>query len=311
MRSDASPRCSRCDRTAIFTAVIQPPLILFVAVPTAYFLFHGGQITGHQGHADQLRLSAHRAIPGDVLHVGGRAADRDGALVLRDVDATCRAGVRRQRSRRAAGLASKMSSLLSREPADEDDADADNRDPAPQAHHRPAEPSGQGGQHPLRPTRQTRHAVAIAARPPAGHRNHRTRRRTSAPASLNPADRVAAARRATAPATRIVDGTRKAVPPPAERRTGYDRPERRRRYDDYESLEPHGTNGNGTHHPVSRVRYRGDADDADEPRAEYRTRRAIARADRRTRQLGIRHLTAARAGSDLRPRPRALNCRRR
>ena len=33
-------------QTGIFTAVIQPPLILFVAVPTAYFLFHGGQITG-------------------------------------------------------------------------------------------------------------------------------------------------------------------------------------------------------------------------------------------------------------------------
>ena len=32
-------------QTGIFTAVIQPPLILFVAVPTAYFLFHGSQIT--------------------------------------------------------------------------------------------------------------------------------------------------------------------------------------------------------------------------------------------------------------------------
>ena len=33
-------------QSGIFTAVIQPPLILFVAVPTAYFLFHGGQLTG-------------------------------------------------------------------------------------------------------------------------------------------------------------------------------------------------------------------------------------------------------------------------
>ena len=33
-------------QAGVFTAVIQPPLILFVAVPTAYFLFHGSQITG-------------------------------------------------------------------------------------------------------------------------------------------------------------------------------------------------------------------------------------------------------------------------
>ena len=33
-------------QTGIFTAVIQPPLILFVAVPGAYFLFHGGAMDG-------------------------------------------------------------------------------------------------------------------------------------------------------------------------------------------------------------------------------------------------------------------------
>ena len=32
--------------SGIFTAVIQPPLILFVAVPGAYFLFHGAEFTG-------------------------------------------------------------------------------------------------------------------------------------------------------------------------------------------------------------------------------------------------------------------------
>ena len=32
--------------SSIFTAVIQPPLILFVAVPGAYFLFHGAAFTG-------------------------------------------------------------------------------------------------------------------------------------------------------------------------------------------------------------------------------------------------------------------------
>ena len=33
-------------QSGVFTAVIQPPLILFVAVPAAYFLFHGSTITG-------------------------------------------------------------------------------------------------------------------------------------------------------------------------------------------------------------------------------------------------------------------------
>ena len=33
-------------QSSIFTAVIQPPLILFVAVPSAYFVFHGAEFTG-------------------------------------------------------------------------------------------------------------------------------------------------------------------------------------------------------------------------------------------------------------------------
>ena len=44
--SDASPQCWRCGRSGVFTAVIQPPLILFVTVPGAYFLFHGGAMDG-------------------------------------------------------------------------------------------------------------------------------------------------------------------------------------------------------------------------------------------------------------------------
>ena len=33
-------------RSGIFTAVVQPPMILFVGVPGAYFLFHGAKLTG-------------------------------------------------------------------------------------------------------------------------------------------------------------------------------------------------------------------------------------------------------------------------
>lgn len=33
-------------QSGVFTAVIQPPIVLFAAVPGAYFLFHSGQIHG-------------------------------------------------------------------------------------------------------------------------------------------------------------------------------------------------------------------------------------------------------------------------
>jgi hypothetical protein len=55
-----------------------------------------------------------------------------------------------------------------------------------------------------------------------------------------------------------------------------EQPERRRRITDYEPPEPQGVNGSSsTHHPVSRVRYRGA--DEDESRTENRS------APRRTR----------------------------
>jgi hypothetical protein len=70
---------------------------------------------------------------------------------------------------------------------------------------------------------------------------------------------------------RSASSQRRGTPPP-ERRSGYERPERRRRYDDDQPPLYHGNNvngaGNGTHHPVSRVRYRG-AEDGDDY-AQYR-----------------------------------------
>jgi hypothetical protein len=73
-------------------------------------------------------------------------------------------------------------------------------------------------------------------------------------------------------------------PPPSERRSPYQRSDRHSRFDGFEPFEPHGpnatngsngsgeTNGsrNGSHHPISRVRYRG-ADDG-EQHSQYRAR---------------------------------------
>ena len=74
--------------------------------------------------------------------------------------------------------------------------------------------------------------------------------------------------------------------PPRERRSTYERPERRperrsdRRsrvegyepYEPYEPLEPHTRNGSSSHHPVSRVRYRGAEDDDERTPDRSRTR---------------------------------------
>ncbi len=71
-------------QSGIFTAVIQPPLILFVAVPGRLLPVPRRRVHRPQGHPDQLRLPADRTFPADAVHLGRCAADRDGPLVLRD-----------------------------------------------------------------------------------------------------------------------------------------------------------------------------------------------------------------------------------
>ena len=169
-------------QTGIFTAVIQPPLILFVAVPGAYFLFHGGDDGRHQGHADQLRLSPDRALPADVLHLGDRAAGRPGPLVHGDVDsAVARPPKPPSRSEgRLSAVTAKISGLLARDGDDEDIEETPAAAADQAAFDRPQRKDGQAGRgeprrtRERRPTKRTR-AVTLAARPPAGDRDHRAR----------------------------------------------------------------------------------------------------------------------------------------
>jgi hypothetical protein len=177
----------------------------------------------------------------------------------------------------SSSLTSKMASLLTKEP--DDDADADTAETPRRRQHsidrasRPAKATADKTTRSGRPAKRTTPSRSRHTRPPETEiiepvaerpRRQRSTRQAEQPPPAEPRRRP---RKSTA---------RKAVPPPAERRANYERPERRRRYDDYEPLEPHGTNGNGTHHPVSRVRYRGGADDA-ENRTEYRTPRRSRR----------------------------------
>jgi hypothetical protein len=259
-------------QSGIFSAVIQPPLILFISVPTAYFLFHGGQLGGIKDLAINLGYPLIERFPlmfftsAAVLLIGMARwyygmSSRRGAVSATEKESTG--------TSRASTLTSKVSSLFTAEP-DEDDAE-DSESPRrkhtidrPSRAARSTTSSARTGRTTKRATPpRSRHArppeteiiEPVAERP----RRARTPRKTDQPP-------VEPRRRSRTSSTRE---PRKSVPP-ADRRTSYERPERRRRLDDYEPLEPHGTNGNGTHHPVSRVRYRG-ADESDN-RADYRTR---------------------------------------
>jgi hypothetical protein len=265
-------------QSAIFTAVIQPPLLLFAAVPTAYFLFHGAQVGGFKDLAINCGYPLIERFPlmfftsAAVLLIGmGRwyygMSSRRGAARSTPTDASGKTGSR------VSSITSKVSSLLTGGPAQSDDDAADN-ELARRKHtiERPsrAAKSATGTGRTPRATKRATPSRSRHARPPETEiiepvvdrpRRPRTSRQSEQPPSADQPRR-----RPRAPSRE----PRKSVPP-TDRRTGYERPERRRRYDDYQPREPHVSNGSGTHHPISRVRYRGDAGEGDD-RSEHRSR---------------------------------------
>lgn len=256
----------------VFTAVIQPPLILFVLVPAAYFLMHSSDIHGIKdvlincGYPLIERFPLMFFTSAAVLLIGlarwylSAPARRD-ATASADTPAP------------AGRLSAKLASLFGGEPESEGEhkprRHSVERRPNPAAN-RGARPAKRAGA----PSR-SRHA-----RPPETETiepvvDDRPRRRRPRPAEPT-AEGAEPRRRPRSGSGREPRGS---VPPP-ERRGAYDdrgrpqrpqRSQRRSRYDDYEPLEPHRPGGGSTHHPVSRVRYRG-ADESDE-RSEYRSRR--------------------------------------
>jgi len=283
-------------RSGLFTAVVQPPLLLFVAVPGAYFLFHQSAIGGLRDVAINagyplierfllmLTTSALVLLIGAVRwYVGSRGASETAdAEVESDTAAP-------------GGLRAKISALING--TDPEDLD-DGAEPAPahgverSAARKSTPRRSSTGRDPKRaaPTR-SRHARPpiddVDAEPPRRRRPVRDedpaapRRRPREPREprqpgarsrdYRPRDREPRERDPRERATRERDP-----------RDSYDRP--RRRPNRYESYEPYPaepsyeaprrrptTSGDSSHHPVSRVRYRGAPDDGDD-RAEHRTR---------------------------------------
>lgn len=263
--------------SGIFTAVIQPPLILFGIVPAAYFVFHGSTITGIKdilincGYPLIERFPLMFFTSATVLVVGMLrwyfASSAHGATK----------GAEAETSDRAAGRLA---------PAETTTIDAVEGTPRHRRreHSNPAtKAAATSEQAPRRPKKTTRTTPAAGtprsrhARPPetelAEPTTNRPRRRPRPPV-VPPVEPSSEGRRRARPAA--PREPRRNLPP-VDARGADERPERRRRraghepYEPYDPFEPRPTNGAGaTHHPVSRVRYRG-ADDG-ESRSEHRTR---------------------------------------
>ena len=299
----------------VFTAIIQPPLILFFAVPGAYWLFHGRKVSNLKdllincGYPLIERFPLMLGTAGGVLLVGlvrwyFGASHRSAAADTEDDAIT--AGPEKSHSFISA-IGAKMNSLLGLA-SDENDADDARESKRTRAGGRPRKGAPRTG----RAERSGRSAARSSrshsrhARPPLEDEDERLaerprRRRPSPPRDVDPADPPRRPRRRPRPEG---DPELRGQAPRESgrdsrhsRRDPYERPAPRgSRFDGYDTYEPPyesrprranpgGPNGaNPTHHPISRVRYRGEAP-LNEPRGEPR---AEPRAERRSRSRPLR-----------------------
>ncbi len=277
-------------QAGIFTAVIQPPLILFGAVPAAYFLFHGAKFTG---------------VKDLVINCGYPLIERFPLMLFTSAGVLLVGLIRwylgRFHSTETHGVAaeSEQPSLVARLTA------LFNRDSA-------------GAETPEKGTRaraRREHAVERSARSAATQR--RSARRPAAPGTTSSRTTSSRARRPRPPLDDTVEPTRERAPrrrparefddsepprrsssrqprdpdlrgrPPREiRRDPHARrgrpTSRSSRFDPYEPVEPFdtpappprrrpGPNGNtATHHPISQVRYRKTAGGEEPPNGRPR-----------------------------------------
>jgi hypothetical protein len=259
-------------QSAIFTAVVQPPMILFISVPGAYFLFHDGKVNGLK---DILINCAYPLIERFPLMVVSSGVVLVIGLIRWVVGARSSGAESEPETDEKAGggLKAKISSLLSR--GGDDDA---AEDAAPTRRHaagkaKPSSRKSAAAERTPRP-RRTRPSVLDedSDRP--------TRRSGRSPRPWEDDEPIDLPRRRPS-AARTTRSKYDPLLSPYERRDAAEpRAPRDRRsrdtYDPYESYEPGTrrrprTNGaaaaNGTHHPISQVRYRGSPAEA-ESRAE-------------------------------------------
>ncbi|SDE47434.1 hypothetical protein SAMN04488581_4105 [Mycolicibacterium neoaurum] len=299
-------------RSGIFATVIQPPLILFISVPSAYFLMHSGQIGGLKdilincGYPLIERFPLMFFTSVAVLAVGvarwyldKQSADAAEVAESTDPDAPDLAERVARRLRRTQDPdAEEQPARRARRPRQTGARAAQEREPR----------RARAGQ-PSRARHNRPPESDIAASAAAADRRERaaTRERYGRPRpDEEPRDTPPRrARRTREPSARDPREPRqpRRTPPPSRSRAedapdSYERPRRRREYDspyaDYQPgyrprpedrypeypdypEPPRRAATEGAHHPVSRVRYRSTDD---ERRTEHRTRpRASHRRD--------------------------------
>jgi hypothetical protein len=307
----------------VFTAIIQPPLILFCAVPGAYWMFHGRKLGNLKdllincGYPLIERFPLMLGTAGGVLLIGlvrwyfGKSHAAAGAADSKD-DAAETAGTSRETPSFVSAVGAKLNSLLGLSPREDDAEEASSAgSKRPRTAGRSPNAASRGG--------RTARGNRSATRPSRSHSRHARppledeldprdataerprRRRPAPPRDFDPADPPPRPRRRPRPPG---DPDQRTQPPretrrePRARRDPYDRPAPRssrfdgydpheppgapERFDRYEPYEPRrrrpapsGNGSNPTHHPISRVRYRGEAppdEPGDEPPAERRGR---------------------------------------
>lgn len=315
----------------IFTTIIQPPLILFAAVPGAYWLFHDAKVGRLKdllincGYPLIERFPLMLGTAGGVLAIGlarwyvGNAY-KTHTTANASEDASPAAGVDVKSFFN--GIVAKAQSVLQSDDDEDDDADVTARR---------GRTSGSSSRS-RRTTRTTRSATRSArararhSREPLGEaseplerpeRPRRSTRRNAASArdydATEPPRRSRRRPRPDADPDSRGQTPREARREPRARRDPYERPTpRSSRFDGFESYgdrydPPSGTNygsryerrepyqpsyeprrrrppssgSNGTHHPISQVRYRG-AGSQDPPREPHSERRSRSRTPGRS-----------------------------
>ncbi|MBI2701691.1 MAG: hypothetical protein CK429_23315 [Mycobacterium sp.] len=242
-------------QAAVFTAVIQPPLILFITVPGAYWLFHGGKVDKFKdllincGYPLIERFPLMLGTAGLILLIGlVRWYFGKNSRTLAEIGDAATPEPAAQRPPLLSGLIAKLSTLLAG--GSDDDADAANTVPPAHSRGRAARSSrtarntGRTAQRPARS--RSRHARPDDTYEPGGERPRRTTRRGAVPPTeTTDYDRADAPPR---PRRRRPDSDSDlgAYPPremrrePHPRRSSYDRPRPSERPSErpYERPEP-------------------------------------------------------------------------
>lgn len=272
-------------RSGIFTAVIQPPLLLFVAVPLAYYLLHNSAFSGLKEVAITCGYPLIERFPlmlftsSAVLLIG---------LIRWYLATTHPAGAQEAAAApHGGGILSGLSAKLSAALAGTGSVDERPGQRAARPRHVVERPSGGKRRKPQRTqpraATRSRGSRSVDDPPPPRRRRGRPvedwapdapRRRAGEPRRATPASR-----RQPREQREYRDGypprpTRRSPYEPYETGRGYPSQPAYPAYPPYEPAprrRPAPTGSSGTHHPISRVRYRdsvpSDADYRDEPRS--------------------------------------------